>query len=197
MIRFSVSSYCCLVMLVVICIQSMGVLSLQHYHLKINRHAIINRSQRLHICSNNNVIQNNIDIKLVKNIILSGSSTLVALSLLVSIPMQSALAVDSTDGSSISSVITSSSDSNKVNELTDIEQARVLRKLQLQNKSSTTPVPTDNSNSSIQDRDNNAPRENDESYLNSLRKEQGKQQSMKKTKAQRAKDLCESLGRGC
>ena len=131
MIRFSVSSYCCLVMLVVICIQSMGVLSLQHYHLKINRHAIINRSQRLHICSNNNVIQNNIDIKLVKNIILSGSSTLVALSLLVSIPMQSALAVDSTDGSSISSVITSSSDSNKVNELTDIEQARVLRKLQL------------------------------------------------------------------
>lgn len=128
----------------------------------------------------------------MKNFILSGSSALVALSLLASMPMQSVLAVDSIDGGISPAIINNSNNDSNNNELTDIEQARVLRKLQLQNKSSTT---TDNSNS-IQERDS-TPRENDESYLNSLRKEQGKQQSMKKTKAQRAKDLCESLGRGC
>jgi hypothetical protein len=190
MIRFSVSTYYCLVVLVVVCIQSMCVLSLQHlHHLKINRH-VVNRSQRLNIYINHIDIQKDTDTKYMKNFILSGSRALVALSLLASMPMQSVLAVDSIDGGISPAIISNSSNNN---ELTDIEQARVLRKLQLQNKSTTT---TDNGNS-IQERDNNTPRENDESYLNSLRKEQGKQQSMKKTKAQRAKDLCESLGRGC
>jgi len=192
MIRFSASTYSCLVVLVMICIQSICVLSLQHHHhLKINRH-VVNRSQRLNIYINHIVIQKDIDIKYMKNFILSGSSALVALSLLASMPMQSVLAVDSIDGGISPTIINNSNNDSNNNELTDIEQARVLRKLQLQNKSSIT---SDNSNS-IQERDS-TPRENDESYLNSLRKEQGKQQSMKKTKAQRAKDLCESLGRGC
>ena len=38
---------------------------------------------------------------------------------------------------------------------------------------------------------------NDSSYINSLRKEKVKQNAMKKTKEQRRRDLCESLGRGC
>lgn len=38
---------------------------------------------------------------------------------------------------------------------------------------------------------------NEKSYAASLQKEKQKQQSMKKTKEQRAKDLCEQLGRGC
>ncbi len=37
----------------------------------------------------------------------------------------------------------------------------------------------------------------DDSYRNSLKREQAKQEGMKKSKSQRAKDLCESLGRGC
>lgn len=39
--------------------------------------------------------------------------------------------------------------------------------------------------------------QDDSSYLSSLAREQKKQDSQKKTKAQRAKDLCEKLGRGC
>ena len=39
--------------------------------------------------------------------------------------------------------------------------------------------------------------QDDSSYLSSLAREQKKQESQKKTKAQRAKDLCEKLGRGC
>lgn len=37
----------------------------------------------------------------------------------------------------------------------------------------------------------------DDSYLNSLDKEQKKQNARKKTKTERSRDLCESLGRGC
>lgn len=37
----------------------------------------------------------------------------------------------------------------------------------------------------------------DESYANSLKKEQAKQDARKKSKSARAKDLCETLGRGC
>lgn len=37
----------------------------------------------------------------------------------------------------------------------------------------------------------------DESYLSSLQREQKKQEARKKSKTQRSKDLCESLGRGC
>ena len=39
--------------------------------------------------------------------------------------------------------------------------------------------------------------ENEQSYEFSLRKERAKQESLKKTKQQRAQDLCERLGRGC
>lgn len=38
---------------------------------------------------------------------------------------------------------------------------------------------------------------NPTSYANSLKREQIKQDGMKKTKAERAIDLCERLGRGC
>ena len=38
---------------------------------------------------------------------------------------------------------------------------------------------------------------NDGSYLSSFKKEQAKQKAQTKTKAQKAKDMCESLGRGC
>lgn len=37
----------------------------------------------------------------------------------------------------------------------------------------------------------------DRSYSNSLKKEQAIQESRKKTKAERAKDMCEMMGRGC
>ena len=37
----------------------------------------------------------------------------------------------------------------------------------------------------------------DGSYLKSLEKERIKQSQQKKSKTQRAKDLCETLGRGC
>ena len=37
----------------------------------------------------------------------------------------------------------------------------------------------------------------DESYANSLKREQAKQEARKKTKSERARDLCETLGRGC
>ena len=37
----------------------------------------------------------------------------------------------------------------------------------------------------------------DRSYSNSLKKEQAIQNSRKKTKAERAKDMCEMMGRGC
>lgn len=37
----------------------------------------------------------------------------------------------------------------------------------------------------------------DDSYRNSLEKEQKKQNARKKTKTERSRDLCESLGRGC
>jgi len=141
------------------------------------------------VYSNNIINHRGHDI--VKTVTLCGKSTLIGLSLIALIPMQSVLAVDSIGISSATSISSSDSD------LTDIEQARVLRKIQLQNKSSTTTATNNNSNNSNQSRDSSIPQENDESYLNSLRKEQGKQQSMKKTKAQRAKDLCESLGRGC
>ena len=39
--------------------------------------------------------------------------------------------------------------------------------------------------------------ESDGSYLGSLKKEQFKQEQRKKSKVERAKDLCETLGRGC
>ena len=39
--------------------------------------------------------------------------------------------------------------------------------------------------------------DDDISYSNSLAKEQKKQESRKKSKTERSKDLCESLGRGC
>jgi hypothetical protein len=39
--------------------------------------------------------------------------------------------------------------------------------------------------------------ETDDTYLNSLKKEAAKQNAMKKTKAQKAVELCERLGRGC
>jgi hypothetical protein len=38
---------------------------------------------------------------------------------------------------------------------------------------------------------------NDGSYMSSLQKEQAKQKAQKRSKAQKAKDLCETLGRGC
>lgn len=38
---------------------------------------------------------------------------------------------------------------------------------------------------------------NDGSYMSSIKKEQTKQKAQKRTKAQKAKDLCENLGRGC
>ena len=37
----------------------------------------------------------------------------------------------------------------------------------------------------------------DRSYSNSLKKEQAIQESRKRTKAERAKDMCEMMGRGC
>ena len=37
----------------------------------------------------------------------------------------------------------------------------------------------------------------DKSYLGSLQKEKLKQEARKKSKLERAKDLCETLGRGC
>ena len=37
----------------------------------------------------------------------------------------------------------------------------------------------------------------DKSYLGSLQKEKMKQEARKKSKAERARDLCETLGRGC
>ena len=39
--------------------------------------------------------------------------------------------------------------------------------------------------------------ESDGSYFGSLQKEKVKQDQQKRSKAQRAKDLCETLGRGC
>jgi hypothetical protein len=39
--------------------------------------------------------------------------------------------------------------------------------------------------------------ESDGSYLGSLKKEQLKQEQRKKSKVERSKDLCETLGRGC
>jgi hypothetical protein len=39
--------------------------------------------------------------------------------------------------------------------------------------------------------------ETDDTYMTSLKKEAAKQNAMKKTKAQKAVDLCERLGRGC
>ena len=39
--------------------------------------------------------------------------------------------------------------------------------------------------------------EEDRSYSNSLKKEQAIQESRKKTKAERARDMCEMMGRGC
>jgi hypothetical protein len=40
-------------------------------------------------------------------------------------------------------------------------------------------------------------RNENKSYAESLKKEKAKQDAAKKTKAQRARDLCETLGRGC
>jgi hypothetical protein len=42
-----------------------------------------------------------------------------------------------------------------------------------------------------------APVGEDRSYSNSLKKEQAIQESRKRTKAERAKDMCEMMGRGC
>ena len=39
--------------------------------------------------------------------------------------------------------------------------------------------------------------DSDGSYLSSFKKEQAKQKAQKRSKAQKARDLCESLGRGC
>eukprot|EP01041_Mallomonas_annulata_P013770 gene13770-29285_t len=63
------------------------------------------------------------------------------------------------------------------------EEDRVKRKLELQRKSSgETEQVTSN---------------DEEGYMGSLQREKVKQQAMKKSKAQRAKDMCETLGRGC
>ena len=67
----------------------------------------------------------------------------------------------------------------KTNDLT--EEDRVKRKLLKQQQS----------------RGSSGTSQNEGSYLESLQKEKLKQDQQKKTKAQRARDLCETLGRGC
>eukprot|EP00607_Mallomonas_marina_P002833 CAMPEP_0182427726 /NCGR_PEP_ID=MMETSP1167-20130531/19014_1 /TAXON_ID=2988 /ORGANISM="Mallomonas Sp, Strain CCMP3275" /LENGTH=81 /DNA_ID=CAMNT_0024610167 /DNA_START=243 /DNA_END=488 /DNA_ORIENTATION=+ len=59
---------------------------------------------------------------------------------------------------------------------------RVQRKLALQKKS--------NGSENIKEGD-------EETYGASLKRERAKQDAMKKSKSARAKDLCETLGRGC
>lgn len=60
------------------------------------------------------------------------------------------------------------------------EEERVKRKLALQNKDTPVSVSSD-----------------DDSFSASFQREQAKQNARKKTKTERARDLCESLGRGC
>ena len=62
-------------------------------------------------------------------------------------------------------------DSRQSGDQADEEQRRVAKKLLLQQKAS-----------------------DDDSYVNKLKKEQSKQESRKKSKVQRSKDLCETLG---
>eukprot|EP00981_Chlorochromonas_danica_P000727 scaffold156_cov173-Ochromonas_danica.AAC.15 len=60
----------------------------------------------------------------------------------------------------------------------DSETARVLRKISLQKEK--------------------GGNEGEESYLDTLKREKGKQDVMrKKSKSERSKDMCEALGRGC
>ena len=68
-----------------------------------------------------------------------------------------------------------------VSVISEEEDARVKRKSELQRLS--------------KDPSNSNPEDN--GYLNSLQREQAKQKSRIKSKTERSRDLCESLGRGC
>ena len=175
------------VVLIAIYSHCINVLSL---HLKNHHSTILKINPTSNHISNSNTVDK-MGHHFIRNIIVSSSTALISLGLIASLPMQPVVAADNDVG-----IVTTTTTSNS-NDLTDIEQVRVLRKLQLQNKITTTTAGSIN-NSNDLDKSNSNPSDTDDtSYLNSLRKEQGKQQSMKKTKAQRAKDLCESLGRGC
>jgi hypothetical protein len=70
---------------------------------------------------------------------------------------------------------------NDAGDASRTEEARVKRKLALQQKEAPIVLSDDG----------------EETYGNRLQREQAKQNARKKTKTERAKDLCESLGRGC
>ena len=74
-------------------------------------------------------------------------------------------------------------DDKNVNILSDTESGRVKRKLELQQKAKGSEGKSFSSDES--------------GFMNSIQREQQKQKAMKKSKSERSRDLCESLGRGC
>lgn len=72
--------------------------------------------------------------------------------------------------------------------------------VQLTNREARTEVPPNSREVKavvIKNGNSNGKGEEDLTYLGKLKKEQAKQEGRKKSKTERAKDLCETLGRGC
>lgn len=112
---------------------------------------------------------------------------------LKSLPRPSLKILKKVSLSILTSIVISSSSAVFADEsiIENFESAAVVRPIGV--KMVTVTTSTKSASDSINKKDDS----NDQTYSSSLKKEKVKQDAMKKTKQQRAQDLCERLGRGC
>jgi len=149
------------------------VYSIAIYGWQVNK--VNNHCYRSHNHDSNDIIVKHNSINRLKNTI---SSLIISSSLLLS-SSSSSFAIDLPD-------ISSDSDVTTISTSTSTNAIRII-------STTSSNIKQDKKVSNTISNDD----DDDLSYGASLAKEQKKQESRKKSKSERARDLCESLGRGC